>query len=108
MSARSEPEVATPGITLVDLLVLGAPGGKTELLGGVVHRVFVAKSPEDARRCFESLAREVCLAAALPWQEELVEGRDSFERGRLSLVVTGPTIELGVRVSYEVWTAFSD
>src|SRR5207249_157438 len=74
--AAPAPPVSAPRptITLVDLLVLGAPDGKTELIGGEVPRVFIAPSADEARRTFRALAREIAQLCDVPWRRAMIEG----------------------------------
>lgn len=81
--ARREPEV-----TLVDLLLLGAPDGKTELVGGKVRRVLETKRPDEARRAFARLARQMCELYGIGWRKRFVEGKGAFELDRMRLSVS--------------------
>src|SRR5262249_54425296 len=53
-------------MTLIDLLLLGAPEGKTELIEDRVLRAVAASHPDDARRWFATLAREAWAACHSP------------------------------------------
>lgn len=95
-----------PPVGLVALLLLGAPGGKTELIEGRVERRFVAGSPAEARAVFEAVARDLCTCYGIPWRGQLVDGRDRFELEGVDLRLQGPRVHLSVRVSPALWRAF--
>jgi hypothetical protein len=94
-------------MTLIDLLLLGAPEGKTELIEGRVLRAVAASDPDDARRWFAALAREACAAAGVPWSPTLIDGRDKVDIDRLHLRVDGVWVELEVDVSRATWERFA-
>ncbi len=96
-----------PAITLVDLLVLGAPGGKPELIGDQVERVFVARSADDARRTFRALAREIAQLCDVPWRRAMIEGKSMFELERFHLRLDETRIELAIATPMETWRKFS-
>jgi hypothetical protein len=100
------PEQET-AVTLVDLLLLGAPDGKTELIDGRVRRVVEGRSASEARRWFRALAREAYALAGLPWRNRLVEGRDALDVDRLHLHIEGVFVELDVDVPRVTWDRFS-
>jgi hypothetical protein len=109
---RAAPRVAEPpparvGIGLYDVLLLGAPDGKTELLEGRVARVFLAASPSDARAVFKNVARDLCVAHDIAWRKRFVEGRNDFEAGRYHLSVDGARVDLEIDVTPALWRAFS-
>jgi hypothetical protein len=93
-------------ITLTDLLLLGAPGGKTEILDGRTTRHWVAASPEQARAVYESLARELTEQAGIGWRNRFVDGRDTYPIGRHELSVDGTRVRLRTEVSREVRDEF--
>jgi hypothetical protein len=91
-----QPQVQ-PGqsrIGLFDMLLLGAPDGKTELINGRVRRVFHAATPEQARKAFARLARDLTEHHGLAWRRRLVEGRSEYEVERMRLSVEGRVVEL--------------
>jgi hypothetical protein len=54
------PSGVPPGAGLFDMLLLGAPEGKTELLDGRVVRQLSARTPSNARGTFKRLAKDLC------------------------------------------------
>jgi hypothetical protein len=94
-------------LELLDLLLLGAPRGKTELIDGQVLRQVWARTPAEARGLFESLARQICAYHHFDWNERHVEGRTSFDLGRMHLSVADTCIELWVDVAVSAWRVFS-
>src|SRR5262245_337171 len=98
---------SAPTIEILDLLLLGAPGGKTELLDGQVERQLWARTPAEARSWFENLCRQVCAYHHFEWSERHVEGRSSFDLGRMHLSVEDTLVELWVDVAVGAWRVFS-
>ena len=94
-------------VTLTDMLLLGAPDGKTEMLGGWVDRVFVAKTPARARSIFESLARELAEQESVAWSKKKLEARNTFKVGRSRLHLEDNLVTLAVRVKFAVWEEFA-
>jgi hypothetical protein len=105
-SAESRPEQA-PAISVVEMLLLGAPGGKTELLEGRVHRVFVAADRGQARKVFARLARELAERNGLSWRKRFIDNTDRFSVERFELRMTDRSVELSIAVPRSVWDAFS-
>jgi hypothetical protein len=108
---RSQAPAATPPkprfrVTLTDLLLLGAPEGKTEIIDGRMHRMFVAADAGQARRAFADLARELTEQVGIGWRKRFVEGRDDYVVGRNTLRVEGNLVTLEVEVSWETWEQF--
>jgi hypothetical protein len=110
-----EPEPATtparrvesgPKITLLDMLLLGAPAGKTELIDGQVPRCFEARSPSHARSVFKNLAREICEYHGIAWRNRFIESTSRFDLERAHLEVDGTTVSLLIDVPPAVWRAF--
>ncbi len=102
------PTAPQDEIDLVDLLLLGGPDGKTEVLGGAVLRVLVCRTTADATKAFRRLARQICELVGEPWRRRYVEGATAFEKERFRLaVVDGTRIELRVRTSPEKWRVFA-
>src|SRR5262249_24140234 len=93
-------------LTLTDLLLLGAPEGKTEIIDGRVHRVFVAADAGQARRAFADVARELTEQVGIGWRKRFVEGRDDYQMGAGTLRVEGNVVTLEVEVWREVWEQF--
>ena len=98
---------AAPKITLLDLLLLGAPDGKTELLEGKVYRQFTAPSASAARALFKSLARELCEYHGIAWRKHFVENTSRYDVERAHLEIEGTTLRLSVDVPVWVWKAFA-
>jgi hypothetical protein len=99
-------DTAAP-IGLHDLLLLGAPNGKTELIRGRVRRVLVAASPTQARKTYLRIARELIEHEGLPWRKHFVDGRDELRVGRSELSLAGHAVHLLVDVPRPVWDAFT-
>lgn len=93
-------------IELLDLLLLGAPSGKTELIDGQVLRQLFARTPAEARSLFESLSRQICAYHHFEWNERHVEGRTSFDLGRMHLSVEDTCVALWVDASIGAWRMF--
>jgi hypothetical protein len=96
-----------PTIELLDLLLLGAPRGKTELIDGQVLRQLWARTSAEARSLFESLSRQICAYHHFEWSERHLEGRSSFDLGRMHLSVEDTCVELWVDVSIAAWRVFT-
>jgi len=94
-------------IELLDLLLLGAPGGKTELIDGQVLRQLWARTPAEARSLFENLSRQICAHHHFEWNERHVEGRTSFDLGRMHLSIEDTCVELWVDVALGAWRMFT-
>ena len=96
-----------PRIRLRDLLLLGAPDGKTELLDGRVYRVLRTQSATEARQIFKSVARELYESEGIAWRNRFIEGRNAIEVGDYELKVEGALITLSVKTSMDVWRRFT-
>jgi hypothetical protein len=99
--------MASTTIELLDLLLLGAPSGKTELIDGQVLRQLWARTPAEARSLFESLSRQICAYHHFEWNERHVEGRTSFDLGRMHLSVEDTCVDLWVDASIGAWRMFT-
>ena len=97
---------ARPRVGLLDLLLLGAPDGKTELLEGCVPRVIITRSVSDARKVFKDVARDIYESQGAGWRKRLVEGKDTVEVERFHLSVDGTRVTLSVKVPRALWDAF--
>jgi hypothetical protein len=95
-----------PRIGLLDLLLLGAPEGKTERIEGRVLRQISARSPSEARGLFKHLARELAAHYGLEWRNRFIEGKNNFEVERARLELRETRVELRIEVSNAVWKAF--
>jgi hypothetical protein len=104
--AAPDPAVA-PAVYLTDLLLLGAPDGKTELIDGQVVRMVHASSESQARRWFRDLARQVCEESGLPWHKRLIEGKRDLDVDRFHLKLDGSTVVLAIDVARATWETFS-
>lgn len=94
-------------IGLFDLLLLGAPEGKTELLEGRVSRQIGLPGPSEARALFKRLARELCEHHGVAWRNRFIEGESTYEVGRAHLTVEDCTVYLEVDVPSSTWDAFA-
>jgi hypothetical protein len=96
----------TPKIGLLDMLLLGAPEGKTELLEAKVLRQLDARTPSQARAVFKSLAREICEYHGVAWRKRFIENTSTFDMERAHLQVEGTWVRLWFDVPTEIWKAF--
>ena len=92
-------------IGLLDLLLLGAPEGKTELLDGQVFRCVRAETPAAARTVFLSVARDLCRHCDVPWAG-VDERASTFNLQRWHLRVDAECVELLTDVTIARWGAF--
>lgn len=100
-------KVDVPRIGLLEMLLLGAPDGKTELLDGRVHRVFVAKTTKEARKVFADVARDIHERAGLGWRKSYIEGKSSVQVDRYELDVEDLAVELAVALEPGLWARFA-
>ena len=100
------PAPATPAIGFLDLLLLGAPDGKTELLEGQVLRQIRAPSASEARRIFTRVARELCWHFDRPWRKRYVTEQTAFDIDRAHLTIDGDVVQLSIDVTPTTWKAF--
>lgn len=107
LGTTSPKKSAVDAVTLADLLLLGAPEGRTEILDGKVRREYLAPERDLARRVFRNIAREIVETSGLAWRKRFVEGRDAFEMNRFHLSVAGRVVTLDVEVPPETGKAFS-
>lgn len=91
---------------LIDLLIFGAPDGKTEVIEGKVTRVYLAGSESEARKCFKDLAREICGVCGVEWRKRFIQGLSTFEMDRYELSVEGARVELLIDVHSSVTKRF--
>jgi hypothetical protein len=92
-------------VSLLDLLLLGAPDAKTELIDGRVLRQVHAPSTTEARTIYKNIARDLCALNEIPWRKRHIE-RDTFEHGRVRLSIEDRLVELTVDVPAPLWRAF--
>lgn len=105
--AATTPAAApTPKLGLLELVLLGAPEGKTELLEGQVLRQIHAATPGEARAIFERVARDLCRYFDVPWRKHLVEGTARFDLAVAHLTVAARVVSLSIDVSIAVWKRF--
>jgi hypothetical protein len=97
---------AAPKIDLLDMLLLGAPEGKTELLNGQVLRQLNAPTPSEARAVFKNLAREICEYHGIAWRNRFIQNTSRFDMERTHLQVEGTTVQLLIDVPLSIWKAF--
>ncbi len=93
------PKAKTPAIKLLDVLLLGAPDGKTQVIDGTVLRVAQAHTPSEARGLFKSLCREWCEMRGEGWRNRFIEGKNEFALRELKIRVSDTTVEVEVSVS---------
>lgn len=102
-AAATEAEGAT--VSLAELLLLGAPDGRTEVVAGRVVRRVPARSPQHSRELFARLAREVCASAGIA-SPDPTGASDIVDAGRFHLRRHATMVELEVEVSPELWDRF--
>jgi hypothetical protein len=95
-----------PSVGFLDLLLLGAPAGKTELLNGKVLRQIVAADESGARAVFKVIARQMAEFHGLAWRNRFIEGKSVYEVDRYHLAVSQNRVELEVAVDPKLWRAF--
>jgi hypothetical protein len=100
------PQLSTPRVSLLDMLLLGAPDGKTELLDGRVLRQLNTRSPSEARGIFKHLARELCEFHGIAWRKRFIENTSRYDVERTHLVVDDTMVLLWVDVPLATWSAF--
>lgn len=106
VSTRVPPPPATspagpPTVALVDLLLLGAPGGDQAR----VTRTVPARSPAHSQALFARLAREAAAAAGLP-PVEPTGGGDTLVRGRFQVVRGDDAVTVAIDVPAELRDRF--
>lgn len=98
---------APTSIELLDVVLLGAPDGKTELIDGRVRRVVVSTNASEARATFKSLARSICAYVGEPWRRRLLDGAvHTFTRDRFTLTIDDNAVELSIVVDRATWERF--
>jgi hypothetical protein len=97
----------TVRISLVHVLLLGAPEGATGPIDGKVRRVAKAEDAGSARALFKALVREWCEMRGVGWRKRFVEKRDEFELEGLTVRVDGSNVEVIVAVPPEAARALS-
>lgn len=100
------PSAQAPHIDLLDVLLLGAPDGKTELIGGRVLRQVSASDRAVARQLFKGLARGICDYFGVAWRKRYIERKDTFDLERAHLRLEGTRIVLEIEVPQAIWRAF--
>ena len=93
--------------SILDVLLLGAPDGKTELIDGVVLRQLPVPDPSQARPLFKALARELAGLNGIEWRKRFIEGQSSYQVGRFKLIEEPDRIQLEITVSPEQWRLFT-
>ena len=71
------------------------------------RRVVTLRDASEARRVFESLARELCELGGGDWRRRFIEGRSEIRFGRGHLSVHDRAVELELEVPRAVWDMFS-
>ncbi|MCC6621734.1 MAG: hypothetical protein IT385_10795 [Deltaproteobacteria bacterium] len=97
---------APPRVGLVEMLLLGAPDGKTEMLGGKVPRVFVGGDASAARKVFADVARDIHEQGGLGWRKGYIAGRNAVTVGRYDLSIDDRLVTLEVRLEPGTWERF--
>ena len=103
---RPAAPVGQARVGLFDMLLLGAPDGKTELINGRVRRHFVATSPEQAHKLFTRLSRGIAEHSGQPGRHPSLEDTNTFELDRCRLTLSGREVELSIAVSPAIWQSF--
>ncbi|HEY3354444.1 MAG TPA: UPF0158 family protein [Polyangia bacterium] len=106
--AAPAPAPAKPRIGLLDMLLLGAPDGKTELIDGRVWRQVLGKTPSEARAIFKNLARDLCDFFGVAWRNRFIEGKNEFQLERAHLRLEERTVVLEIDVPTAMWRAFEE
>lgn len=102
------PEPPKPArVGLIDLILLGAPDGRTEILNGRVARLCHAASTAQARKVFADVARDMHEMSGLAWRKHFIEGKSTIEVGRYHLELEGQDVWLEVAVEPGVYDRFS-
>jgi len=101
-----EPTTQAGRIGLLEVLLLGAPDGKTELLEDRVYRLAPARTPAHARRILRNVAMDLCSFFGVGWRKRFVEG-GRFELEGYHVEAHDDRVELSVQVERAVWDAFS-
>ena len=104
---QSRPPSGRSHNDLIDVLLLGAPAGKTELSGGRVLRQVSCHTESEARAAFKHLARDLCAYFGVPWRKRFVESTSTFAIERAQLQVEGRTVYLWIEVTPATWQSFS-
>ena len=104
--ADKPPRPSRPRISVHDVLLLGIPNGKTELLDGRVPRVLISASDSEAQRVFQGLARELIAMHPAGKRCRVGAAEPGLAMGRYHLRVEGRAVWLYVRVSRALWDEF--
>ncbi|MEW5850936.1 MAG: UPF0158 family protein [Myxococcota bacterium] len=103
-AAPAPRPAAPPRITLMDALLLGAPDGKTELIGGLVRRYVPARN--KPRAVFTGLCRDLCDLHGLGWRKSFIAGKTRYAVEGYEIIEHADHVEILVRVRPEIWRAF--
>ncbi len=106
VAASPAPRKGKPRIGLLEMLLLGAPDGDTELVDGKVPRVFIAESPAEANKVFADIARDIHERAGLGWRRSYIEGKTSVVIPPYELRVDAHDVELDVALEPGLWKRF--
>ncbi len=104
-SQPSQP-AKPPRVGLSEMLLLGAPDGKTELIQGKVSRVFVAESAKAAQGVFADIARDMHERAGLGWRRSYIDNKTAVAVDPFELTIDGRTVVLDVEVEPALWKRF--
>jgi hypothetical protein len=92
-------------VALIDLLLLGK--GEQQPEDGRIRRAFKTASPEQGKKLFERLARELAQHHAVPWRASLLQER-LLRFGRCILTLANDTdIELVIEIPSATEAAFT-
>jgi hypothetical protein len=97
--ATPQAPAREPAVDLLDLLLLGAPAGKPEIVEGRARRTVHLDDADRARRAFIDLRRQICAFEGVEWRKRSCEGKSSFKMGRMHLHVEGERVWLEVEVA---------
>lgn len=95
-----------PRVGLLEMSLLGAAEGKTELIDGRVYRVFVGESKNAAQKVFADIARDMHERAGLGWRKTYIEGKRSVRVDRFEVSIEACTVELAIMVEPGLWSRF--
>jgi hypothetical protein len=101
------PRVDTPApLRIAHLLLLGAPDGKTEVVGGLILRSLESLTEGDARRAFKELARDLYESHGIAWRNRFIEGRSEVTVGDITLRLDRRRVDVAVAVPSEIVARF--
>jgi hypothetical protein len=102
-----EAKPAAVKLGLLDVLLLGAPDGKTERIDGRVLRQVNLRTPSAARGVFKTVARELCAFYGMAWRNRFVEGKNELSIERAHIAIVGNSVVVSIVVTDATWKAFA-